>query len=213
MVDRPIQSKKRYLISFIIAVVIFAFIFGISYSISYLEFQRVSSLQDQSAYQIFEDKIAQSFFAGELCSYESFEKISQDLNFQGRMIDEMEKKFGKNDESVLFRKRFYTLVQLEHFDFVNLINKNCNSTAKIILFFYSNEPKETKASERVGNLIGFVATKHSNLMVYSFDLNLESNLISSLKTKYNITDSPSIIVEDNFVFDPQTSDEIEKYLN
>ena len=213
MKTRPIQSKKRYLISFIIAVVIFALIFGISYSISYLEFQRVSNLQDQSAYQIFEDKIAQSFFKGNLCSYESFDKISQDLNFQGRMIEEMEKKFGKNDASVLFRKKFYTLVQLEHFDFVNLINKNCNVTNQVILFFYSNNPDETKDSERVGNLIGFVATKYPNLMVYSFDLNLESNLISNLKKKYNITKSPSLIVENNFIFDPQNSDEIEEYLN
>ena len=110
MEDRPVQSRRRYLMSFIITLVVFVLIFVISYSISYFEFQRVSNLQDESAYQIFEDKLTQSVFGSNICSYESFSKISQDLNFQGRMIDEMETKFGKNDPSVLFRKKFYTLI-------------------------------------------------------------------------------------------------------
>src|SRR3989344_6951152 len=153
MENRKLQNKTRYLLSFIIGTIIFILAFMAVYSISYFEYQKISNQQSDLAYSIFEDKISNSFFGRDICSDQSYKEISEDLGFQGRIIDDLERKFGKNDPRVLSRKKFYTLDLLEHFEFVNLRNEKCGSKINTILFFYSNEDKYLKESEDLGKLL------------------------------------------------------------
>lgn len=214
MEKRPFSSKKRYVISFIIGTFLFLLVFGLSYSFSYLEFQRVSSLQGMLAYDIFTHKLDYSLFDEGVCGDESFEKVSQDLNFQGRIIDDLEKNLGKGDKDVLFRKKFYTLIELEHFEFIKFLNQKCEFSVQTILFFYSNENKDAEDSEELGRLLGTISQRNQNLMIYSFDVNLDSKLIKNLKTKYRIEKPNILIINDNItVVDPQNLNDIEKYLD
>ena len=214
MAGRGFQSGKRYVISLLIGTIIFLSIFVASYSISYLEFQRVSNLQVSVGYDIFKDKLDYSLFGKEVCTEESFDQVSRDLGFQGRIIDDLEEKMGKDNENVLFRKKFYTLIELEHFEFVKLLNDMCNRTVQTILFFYSNEDTEFGNSEKVGKLLGVVHSRAEDLMIYSFDINLDSDLIEKLKEKYDIEKSPTLIInEDVKVENPQNILGIEKYLD
>jgi len=212
--SRNVKSKARYIFAFIIGTALFALGFMIVYSISYFEYQRVSNLQDNLAYIIFEDKIGYSFFNEGICANVSLKKISDDLGFQGVIINDLENKFGKNDERVLDRKKFYSLVLLEHFEFVKLLNEKCNSNVSTILFFYSNIPDESTKSEDVGRLLDVIGSKNpGKIMIYSFDVNLNSELIKKIKEKYNITDSPIIVInEKNKITNPQSTMEIEKLL-
>ena len=141
MEKRKIQNKQRYLLAFLIGTFIFTSGFIITYSISFWEYKRISNIQGVISYDIFKDKLGYSLFNKNICAQTSLRKISEDLRFQGRIIDDLEGKFGKNDERVLFKKKFYSLIELEHFEFVNDLNKECNSTIPTILFFYSNENK------------------------------------------------------------------------
>jgi len=214
MIKRSVQSKKRYLLAFIIGTLIFVLIFGLSYSLSFLEFQRVSNLQIGTSFQIFEDKLDYSLFNKGVCSKESFERISQDLRFQGKIIDDLEKKLGKQDERVLLRKKFYTLIELEHFEFVNLLNEQCNLGKTTILFFYSNDKKDLDVSEQTGELLNVINKRNENIIIYSFDINLESDLIEKLKIKYQIEESPTILINEEFIVTNLKDLEIiEKHLN
>lgn len=213
MENRKIQSKRRYVLAFIIGTLIFMLGFIITYSISYLEYLRISDVQGALSYEIFQDKLKYSFFGEDICSLSSMKKISEDLGFQGRIIDDLERKLGKNDERVLFRKKFYTLVLLEHFEFVNTLNKNCNITIPTILFFYSNEEKEAKESEDLGELLGAVYQRNQTLVIYSFDINLDSRIITDLKGKYNITEPNTLIINNKKrISNPKNIKEIEKLL-
>lgn len=214
MESRAFQSKKRYLISFIIGTVIFFLVFGLSYSFSYLEFQRVSNLQGTLAYDIFTHKLDYSLFDKGVCSEESFDKVSRDLNFQGRIIDDLEKSLGKNNKNVLFRKKFYTLIELEHFEFVNLLNRICELDIQTILFFYSNENKDLQYSEDVGRLLTTVFRRNENLMIYSFDINLDSELIMELKNKYDVSEAQTLIINGEImIVKPKNVNDIEAYLS
>jgi hypothetical protein len=213
MEKREIQSSRRYLLSIIIGTFIFIVVFLGSYSLSYLEFQRISNLQGDLAYTIFEDKLAYSFFDKGFCSEGNYQKISEDLGFQGRIIDDLEKKLGKNNLDVLARKKFYTLIELEHLEFVKNLNENCNLNMSTILFFYSNDEQKIDDSENIGKLISVVVGRNSNLVVYSFDVNLNSTLIDSLKKKYNIDKPLTLIInEKSKVENPQNINEIEQFL-
>ena len=194
MENRKIQSRGRYLLAFLIATLLFLLIFTLSYSIAYFEFQRVSGIQGDVAYSIFEDKLDYSLFNSGNCSEDSFNQISQDLGFQGRIIDDLERKFGKNNNMVLEQKKFYVLVELEHFEFVKLVNEKCNKEINTILFFYSNEGENIDESELAGDVLGVVANRNKDLVIYSFDVNLNSELVKKLKQEYNIKGSPSVVV-------------------
>ena len=214
MANREIQSKKRYVLAFLIGSAIFIIGILISFSVSYLQYQRISNLQETISYDIFQDKILNSFFNKDICTNESFSKISGDLGFQGKIIDDLEKKFGKNDEKVLFRKKFYSLIEIEHFEFVRTLNKECKSNIDTILFFYSNEDEDIDDSEKVGDLLAVAYRKSDNLMIYSFDINLDSELIKSLKEKYRVEKSPTLIINEKIkITDIKNVEDIEKYLD
>ena len=213
MEQRKFESKNRYLISLVIGTLVFLLVFAISYSVSYFELQRVSNLQVGVGYDIFKDKLDYSFFKENICGTESFEKVSQDLGFQGRIIDDLERKFGKQDEDVLLRKQFYSLIELEHFEFVKTYNEKCGNKIDTILFFYSNNASEIEDSEEAGRILGVVSSRNDNLIIYSFDIDLDSDLVDKLEKNYNITDPPVAVINEKAKIElPANIQEIERHL-
>ncbi len=214
MKDRGVQSRKRYLAAFLIGTGIFLLIFLLSYSLSYLEFQRITNLQGDIAYGIFEDKLDYSLFSQTNCSEEVYRQVSEDLGFQGRIIDDLENKLGKDNQEVNFRKRFYSLIELEHFEFVKTLNTKCNSNITTIFFFYSNQPEFVEGGETVGRLLEIISKRHpEDLVIYSFDVDLESELIEKLKYRYNVGGAHTLIInERDKLINPQGFLEIERYL-
>ncbi len=213
MDKRVIQSKFRYILALIIGTIIFILGFVFVYSISYIEYQRISNEQSNLAYSIFEDKISNSLFEKEICSDTSYKKVSEDLGFQGRIIDDLERKFGKNDPRVISRKKFYTLVLLEHFEFVNNRNKECGSNIHTILFFYSNKEENSKDSEDMGRILGYISEQHPDLVIYSFDVDLNSSLIDLVKEKYDINLPVELVMDGKYNIEKLNNvQDIEKYL-
>ena len=177
---------------------------------SFTEFQ---ILQTGLAYDIFAHKLDYSLFDKE-CENESFEQVSRDLYFQGGIISDLEKRLGKNNKDILFRKKFYTLIELEHFEFVNTLNDKCDSDIRTILFFYSNEDEDIENAEKLGRLLSVVNGRNQKLHIYSFDVNLESELITDLKNHYGIESPQTIVInQKNILVNPENIDEIERYLD
>ena len=171
-------------------------------------------MQGKTAYGIFESKLEYTFFSDDVCSQSSLTDISQQLGFQGAIIDDLEKKLGKDNSRVLFQKKFYTLVELEHLDFILNYNDNCDFTFNTIMFFYSNKAGQSENSEEAGRLLDALYQKYpENVRTYSFDVNLDSGIISKLKIKYNISETPTLIInQNNSLFNPQNINELETYL-
>jgi len=213
MEKRKFENKNRYIISIIIGTFIFLLIFAISYSISYFELQRVSNLQVGVGYDIFKDKLDYSLFNAPICDEESFDKISQDLSFQGRIIDDLEKKLGKQNGDVLLRKQFYALIEMEHFEFIKELNQKCGKKVDTIFFFYSNNDSELKESEEAGRILGVVYSRNENLIIYSFDVDLASNLVDKLENRYNITETPMIVINEKTKVGVNNILEIERHLS
>jgi hypothetical protein len=214
MKSRKIQNKSRYVWAFIIGTAIFVIGFMFTNMIAYLQFQRVTSLQDPISYQIFQDKLQYTLFGADICEEDTYIKISQDLTFQGQIIGDLENKLGLDNPGVLFRKKFYTLIQLEHFEFVKLINEECDKNINSILFFYSNKKADLKNSEKLGDILGSVYQRNKDtLVLYSLDLNLDSEIMKSLRKKYNVGEESVVIVNENQRFTKINHiNEIEQFL-
>ncbi len=215
MLKRKIQNKKRYFQSFVIGTLVFAFIFSLSYLIAFYQSGKVSSSQGITGYVLFEDKAAYSFFGEDICSNDNLKRISESLSYQGRVLEDLEEKFGKNNEMVLERKKFYSVLLLEHLDYVQEYNEKCTPPKDTILYFYSNieGSEEADISEKVGKILDNVYADSENLIIYAFDTNLDSSIVQKLKEKYNVTHSPEIVVnENNNHVWPFARENIEKYL-
>jgi len=214
MVQREIQSKGRYLLAFLIGTSIFCSIFLLTFFFSNQELGNVYLIQEKFSQDIFKDKLSYSFFGEGKCSQESFNKISRDLGYFGRIINELEKKLGKEDKRVLEQKDIYTLILLEHLDFLIDYNEECNTSWNYILFFYSNNKNDYTSSEEVGKILDVLVVKNQKVSVYSFDINLNTDLIKKLKEKYRVFKAPTLIINGkNRLDDVKDIKEIEQYLN
>jgi len=211
---KGIQSKKRYLISLLIGTSIFILILLLTNFIGKGELNNINSINGEMAQDIFKDKLVYSFFDEGNCSSETFGKISRDLGYSGTIINDLETKFGKDDPDVLEQKKFYTLVLLEHLEFLKDYNKKCNTSYQSILFFYSNKNEVSSKNENVGRILDIVSRDNKNLSIYSFDAELNSELIQRLIQRYNITQVPAVIIDEKFVLTSINNvEDINKYLN
>lgn len=202
MIDRKFVSKKRYLLAFTIGTAIFLFGFALTYFFAFLEYQRNITDQDYLSYKIFQDRMRYSLLNESICNNSAYSEISNDLNFQLQIMRQLENKFGKNNSDVLFRKKFYVLNQLTHYEFMKSLNFDCNKSINIILFFYSNKKENLDKSEKLGELIGILNEKNKDrLMVYSLDMELDSDLIEILKQKFSVKDTPVVILNENVRFE------------
>ncbi len=214
MEERKFQSKKRYLWALVIGTAVFFLVFLMSYGISFLELQRVSNNQNILAYNIFSHKLDYTFFDNQICSPNAYEQLTNDFNFQRKIMGDLEEKLGRTNPAVIERKKFYTIIELEHLAFVQQLNKECKQGINILLFFYSNEEKDLKKSDDAGDILDVVYNRNpENLIIYSFDINLDSSLISQLKEKYGVQTSPTVVVNGNRITAPENILVIEKYLD
>jgi hypothetical protein len=215
MVNRALQSKKRYFISILIGTAVFLFILGISYSMALFQYTRVSNLQGVTAYSLFEKKSSHTFFGEDICSEKNLKEISISLGQQGKLLEDLENKFGKEDKQVLERKKFYSVLLLEHLDYVNLYNEKCEPKMNTVLFFYSNlrGASASDLSEKAGMVLDTVGSQNEVVSIYSFDINLESTIIEKLKERYNITLAPVVVVNNETIINwPFSSRDVENKL-
>jgi len=97
---------------------------------------------------------------------------------------------------------------------MNTLNEKCGREINTILFFYSNEEEDIENSERLGRLIGLLYERNKErIVIYSIDLNLDSEVIDSLKEKYNLTSESVVILNEKEKFyNLENIDELESRL-
>ena len=82
------------------------------------------------------------------------------------------------------------------YDLIKDYNKKCAENIPIILFFYSNNDNFIDAAESTGYILSSLKTQENKIMVYSFDFDLDTNLITLLKNKHNIKQPNTIVINE-----------------
>jgi len=148
------------------------------------------------------------------CNSYMLDITSEKLSFIGELITLLEKKKGVNDREVLDLKKVYTLIEVRHFMLINDLKKNCQANYSTILFFYSNKEECKEDVTKKSFILTFLRNKYDFVRIYSFDLNLDSEILSFFKQVYNLGGCYGIILDEKKIEqDIQKYEEIEKYLN
>ncbi len=200
----------RILVSFLFANIVFILLFLIANSVSYLNYQ---SIVDQNNF--IEESILdlEGYLKDFICEGEILFDASRKLDDVGVRLGILEQRFGKNDKRVLEQKKFYSILEQKHFEIIKKFDENCDQNFMTILFFYSNMEDLEEESEGFSYILeSFKRKNPDKIMIYSFDYNLDFELIDELKGKYEIVSAPLIVVDEGEPFYLKNIDELVVYL-
>lgn len=210
---RTFQSPFLYVTAVIIGTLIFATGFLITNQVVYNRDAKVLDTNIDNFYALFEAGIGVDLLKDNVCSVNFTEKAERGFYFHRRLIADLENTLGKDNERVILQKKIYTIAQAQHLVIKQSQKEKCGLTDTIILFFYSNSESKIDESERVGSILDSVAYQNDDLLIYSFDVDLDSSIVQDLLVKYNITQIPSLVINDKRFNSPEDAKELkDKYL-
>lgn len=204
---------KNLVLAFVLAIIIFVATFLLGYTISYSKYQGVVQSQEQFRYNLLSFEVEKTFLKDSCDNFNPY-LFAFEMEEMGKTINVLETRLGKNNQRILEQKKIYALLEAQHFLYVKEHNSQCNNTVQTILFFYSNQGEYKDRSEDVGFMLSMLKNKKEDLMIYSFDYDLDSSLILLLKEKYKINRPLSLVVnEQNIITSLESIENIEKQLN
>ncbi len=190
--DRPLYFG-RIVISFILATLLFFAGFWVSQLVSYGISEGIEGKQEELQYQFFNLMLQREILA-DTCDFSEYESFFRQLDEMGKHIATLERRLGKKDDIVLKQKKVYSMLLAQHFLLIKDRNKVCEEIFPTVLFFYSNNPNYIDQAYSMGRILSFLKGQDKNIMIYSFDYDLDSEIVDSLKFKYNIAEPNTIII-------------------
>ena len=145
------------------------------------------------------------------CKYINSTPLAEELYEMASKLDYMENRLGQNDESVKDLKRYYSLLEIQHWLFMKKINKECGQNKSLILFFYTNEDDCPSCKEQ-GFILTWLRRNYADIYIYSFDYTLENPALETLKTMFSITETPATVIDGQTYHSFMTKAELQKIM-
>jgi hypothetical protein len=191
--------KKVNIQKYLLVLALTVIIFGAGILVgNWIASNKISSLEGMGQdlrTDIIALELQQDLIEADPCESAGILPLSEQLYTLGTRLDFMEGLLGKNNKDVIQLKHYYSLLELRHWLFMSKLNKQCNQSNVLILYFYSNLDDCPRCEEQ-GYVLSYMHDKYPNLMVYSFDINMENIALSTVKSRFGLTISPSLVVND-----------------
>jgi len=131
----------------------------------------------------------------------------------GGLLNILEERFGRRDPRVIKQKEVYSMLELQHYFLVRDYNLECDGDFLLIMFFYSNDKDLIGAAERQGFILNSLKKQNEKAMIYSFDYDLDFDIINLLKEEHEITKPNIILISEKIKVEGlQNIEELERYL-
>lgn len=201
----------RMFLAFILSAIIFIIIILITSGVSYYNYQKISNENSIVVENLKDMDILLNMSIAD-CGKDIILKSSIILDKVGGKLDLLEQRFGKTDPRVLEQKILYSQIELKHLQIIKKIEEQCNEDYTTILFFYSNDGELEEESERMGFVLRtFKKQDSKKIMIYSFDFNLESQIIKELKEKYKVASAPIVVINEQDQFYVRNIEDLNPY--
>ena len=208
-------DTKKYTFTFFVTTAIFATAFFASNFFSQKRIESVKFIQDSIAIDILASETQFDLLKEVSCQNVSESMLSPELNALGDKLSYTESQRGEKDETVVYLKKYYSLLQVKDYLLSKKLAEKCGSKKKqvFIIYFYSNKGTCIDC-QKEGYVLTRLKEKYPELRVYSFDYDLSLSVIDSLKAIYRINPSPlpALIIEDTKYTGYKSIEELEALL-
>jgi thiol-disulfide isomerase/thioredoxin len=187
------------------------FLLGIFFGqyISYYNLSEFKKIQDSIISEVMGYELTFSILSEQDICNMSFEKFIKERIDLGQRLAGLEEKFGPNNEHVLALKERYHLYQIREYLFFRNLRNKCNFSEPLILYFYSHDCDECIAQ---GKILDAISGKYKIITIYAISYEIDNPAIRALKNVYNITSTPSLVINEVTYNKLLRLDEIEKII-
>ncbi len=216
MVERPPINKYKYLATFGFTTLIF--IIGVLIGLQFSDYTtyKFQSEQESLKIQLLSADLKNELFKDIQCDLK-WSSIWDDKVALGNRIENLEKSQGQDDPNLLIQKEFYQLIQIRTWLLLKDFKKECNTNQSIILFFYTNnedKPVEKDLSEKQGLILDELYTRYPDrIAIFAFEININNSALNALKSIYNVSKSPTLIIDERYYEGLISSKELENISN
>jgi len=217
---KMVKNKRIYILSLIITTIVFLSGIGIG---SLLSKEKTNILEQKLRTVENEEKNAelQWLMLEVLENEESCNLIYYQLQDLVGKVDELAEKvvLYENREEMKTSdytdlKKDYTAFQVKYWLFVEKIRRSCpitNKTFTTILFFYS---EACTPCENQGFVLSYLKSRYPNVMVYALDSELDYDITKNLKSVFNVTKIPTLIINaENKLEGVRSFEELKEYVS
>ena len=209
--DPRALPKSRFLAAFFLTALIFLLIIITNNYFNETKLNSISSAYNDARIDALDAELQYNILTENPCLALNFEPLGDELFELGGKLTSMEDSMGKENTQVIDLKKYYSILEARQWLFLKKASKECKMNTTTILFFYSNKD-DCESCEKQGFVLNYVRKNMPDVYVYSFDVNLDISAIRALKLTYNVTEVPSIVVNDNVYREFKDSDEIIKMI-
>lgn len=205
------ERKDKYLLTLALATLTFFAGLWVGYAITASKVAQIEQMANKLKFDLMSLELEAELTAHEPCG--AIPKwLEEELGKVAIKIASLEDQLGKHDVRVIELKKYYSLLQIRHWLFMQQRKQKCAEGYSLILFFYSNKPDYIRLSEKQGYVLDYLRNEYGleKVKVYSLDYDLELGVIQSLIKSYNITAIPSLVIDGSLYSGFHGKEELEK---
>jgi hypothetical protein len=203
------KLRKVFLVSFVLAVFIFLLGMYLGYTLDTLRINSVNEMLYENELNTLNYLSSKEFLdlfdKNDSCGSTQIllENMGPEISNLGNTLIFYEKRNLFNSGEYKLLKMKYFLVELRAYVLFVKLKKECGYDFDVILYFYDqNHDKSTQQ----GYILDTLVKSSSNVNVLSFDRNLvDSDVVNLLIKHYNITISPTVIINNDIKLEGLTS--------
>ncbi len=207
-------DTKKYLFTLLLTSAIFVTAFFASTYFSSMRTENVKEIQDTIAIDILSSETQFDLLKEIPCANVNETILSEQLSELGEKLSHTEGERGSDDATVVYLKKYYSLLQIKDYLLSKKLTEKCGQAKKsvFIIYFYTNKG-DCADCARQGYVLTRLKQMYPELRVYSFDYDLDLSVVDSLKAIYKIDKAlPALIVEDKLYAGFKTTEELEALL-
>lgn len=200
--DRKKFNKDRTLIVFLLTVVVFFLGISVGTLFNIQKLDQVAQLSKELQQKSLALEVEYDILEENICNNKDVLSLTDELFDISEKASYMENMYGYDDPRIIDLKSYYFTLEAKHWLLakkrVDICGTDLNFTpmnSSTILYFYSNENDCPRCDEQ-GSVLSYLRRENSNLKVYSFDVNYNLSIVSVLKSLYDISDVPAVVLND-----------------
>lgn len=192
---RKTIDTKKYALAFVITSLVFAGALIVSKRFSDKRLAEVKSIENKIALDILSSETQFALLRETSCrAIDHSTAFSEELNSLAQKLSYMEENLGASSAEVLDLKKYHSLLQVKDYLLVKQVNEKCGIKPITIIYFYSNQG-DCADCKKEGYVLTELREEFPELRIYSFDYNLESPVVKTMKSLYNIENTmPALVI-------------------